>query len=126
MKRIRLFSLLFLLPFFLGAQTMRQADTQFASQQYFLALQTYQSAFKKCSKAEVGRNYYQQAECLRMMSDWNRAKIYYDKAIRANYTNDMAHFYLAQMHQMSGEYGEAITEYEIYKKLVPSDTAADT
>jgi peptidoglycan-associated lipoprotein len=124
MKRFKLFSLLFLLPFFMSAQTMRQADNLFASQQYFQALQTYQSAFKKCSKAEVGRNYYQQAECLRMMSDWNRAKIYYDKAIRANYTNDMAHFYLAQMHQMSGEYSEAIAEYGIYQKLIPSDPAA--
>lgn len=125
MKRIRLFSFLILLPAFFNAQSIRQADTQFDSQQYFQALQTYKAVLKKCNKTEQARDYFQQAECYRMMSDWNMAKVYYDKAIRAKYPDDKAHLYLAQMHQMSGEYGEAITEFGIYKTLVPSDPAAD-
>src|SRR6187551_618939 len=113
MKRIRLFSILLLLPAFISAQSaLRQADQHFASQQYFLALQSYKAAYaKNISKPDKARNLYQQAECYRMMSDWRTAKVFYDKAINAKYPNDRAHLYLAQAHQMGGEYLEAIDEF---------------
>ncbi len=127
MKRIRLFSILILLPFVLAAQNnLREADQQFASQQYFGALQYYKAAISKnISKSEKARDLFQQAECYRMMSDWNMAKVYYDKAIQAKFPDDRAHLFLAQAHQMSGEYSEALEEFNKYKILVPSDPAAD-
>jgi peptidoglycan-associated lipoprotein len=128
MKRIQLFILLLLIPLFINAQSkLRQADQAFNSQQYFIALQLYKGAYaeRTKSKADIPRNFFQQAECYRMISQWQMAKIYYDKAIRANYPDDHARLYLAQMHQMAGEYQDAISDFEIYHKLVPSDPAAD-
>ncbi|CAN5239707.1 OmpA family protein [soil metagenome] len=127
MKRIRLFSLFLLLPFLAPAQgTIKQGDQQFAAQEYYLALQSYQSALgKKISKEDKARDYFMQAECYRMISDWTAAKMNYDKAIRAKHTDDRAHLYLAQCMQMNGDYAAAITEFGNYKTLVPSDPAAD-
>ncbi|HET6990411.1 MAG TPA: OmpA family protein, partial [Bacteroidia bacterium] len=57
-------------------------------------------------------------------SQWDPAKICYTKAINAKYPNDKARLYLAQMHQMKGEYQDAIDDFKIYQSLVPSDSAA--
>ena len=128
MKRIRLFTLLLLVPFIGFAQNaLRQGDQQFYSQQYFLALQSYKAAsIKKISKPEKSRCYFQQAECYRMMSDWNMAAQCYDRAINQGYPDDKSHLYLAQALQMSGSYNRALEEFNKYKNLVPSDPAADT
>ncbi|CAN5774821.1 OmpA family protein [soil metagenome] len=127
MKRIRLFLLLLLVPFIGFAQSaLKQGDQQFYSQQYFLALQSYKAAsIKKISKPEKSRCYFQQAECYRMMSDWNMAAQCYGRAINQGYPDDKAHFYLAQALQMNGEYSKALPEFNAYKTLVPSDPAAD-
>ncbi|MDQ3108996.1 MAG: OmpA family protein [Bacteroidota bacterium] len=126
MKRIRLFTILLLLPLFISAQSLRDGDRQFESQQYFLALQSYKAAYaKNISKPEKARDIFQQAECYRMLSQWPMAIDYYDKAIKMNYPDDRSHLYLAQSYQMNGEYGRGLNEFQKYKTLVPSDPAAD-
>ncbi len=126
MKRIRLFTILLLLPVFIFAQTARQADQQFEAQQYFLALQTYKAALAKTkSQPEKARNYFQQAECYGMMSKWGMDAQTYYRAIAQGHTNDKSHLLLAQALQMNGEYLKAIDEFNKYKILVPSDPAAD-
>lgn len=126
MKRIRLFTILLLLPVFIFAQSTKQADQQFEAQQYFLALQSYKAALAKTkSKPEKAKNFFQQAECYRMMSNWNMAMQCYDRAINQGHTNDKAQLYLAQAYQMNGEYSKALPEFNKYKQLVPSDPAAD-
>lgn len=128
MKRFRLFPMIgmLLLPALISAQSLRDADEQFYSKQYFLALQTYKAAYaKNISKSEKARDLFQQAECYRMMSDWSMAIVYYSKALNAKYPDDKAHLYLAQAYQMNGEYQKALSEFGEYKTRVPSDPAAD-
>ncbi len=128
MKRVPLFLCLFLIPLFTSAQgKMHQADQAFDVQQYYLALQIYKSAYaqNQKSKNEVPRNYFQQAECYRMISQWNNAEAYYQKAIKAKYSDDRVWLYAAQMRQMNGEYLLAIDDFNKYKLLVPSAPAAD-
>jgi peptidoglycan-associated lipoprotein len=126
MKRLRLFTILLLLPFFIAAQTLRDGDKQFAAQQYFLALQSYKAAYaKNISKPEKARDIFQQAECYRMLSQWPMAIQYYEKAINLGFPDDRTHLYLGQCYQMNGEYGRGIVAFEKYKTLVPSDPAAD-
>ena len=127
MKRIRLFIAALLFPAFVFAGGgMREADKQFAAQQYWSAISAYQSVLgtKGISKTDVARAYFQIGECDRMLSDWKNAKNFYSKAINAKYPDDKEWLYLAQDEQMLGEYQQAIQDYTTYQTLVPSDPAA--
>ncbi|HRD40349.1 MAG TPA: tetratricopeptide repeat protein, partial [Bacteroidia bacterium] len=59
------------------------------------------------------------------INDMKSAETYYQKAITAKYPDPVAVLRLADCLKAQGKYPEAITEYNNYKKLNPSDPRGD-
>ncbi len=132
MKLIKLLSavVLFMLAFTLNANAqknyIRDADRAFDNQQYFNASDLYKKGIAKIkNKQEKARITFQIAECYRMMNDWKQAESWYSKAIKAKHTNDKMYLYFAESKKINMKYDEAITAFQDYQKLVPSDPAGE-
>jgi peptidoglycan-associated lipoprotein len=105
---------------------IRDADKAFDSQQYFTASDLYKKGMAKIkNKQEKARITYQIAECYRMMNDWKQAESWYGKAIKAKHNNDKMYLYFAEAKKINMKYDEAITAFQDYQKLVPSDPAGE-
>ncbi|MEO5643445.1 MAG: OmpA family protein [Bacteroidia bacterium] len=121
---------IFMLAFTVNAHAqknyIRDADRAFESQQYYNASDLYKKGMAKIkNKQEKARITFQIAECYRMMNDWKQAESWYSKAIKAKYTNDKMYLYFAEANKINMKYNEAITAFQEYQKLVPSDPAGE-
>lgn len=132
MKLMKLLSVvvIFMLAFTVNAHAqknyIRDADRAFESQQYYNASDLYKKGMAKIkNKQEKARITFQIAECYRMMNDWKQAESWYSKAIKAKYTNDKMYLYFAEANKINMKYNEAITAFQEYQKLVPSDPAGE-
>jgi peptidoglycan-associated lipoprotein len=132
MKLIKVLSavVIFLLAFSVGGHAqknyIRDADKAFDSQQYYNASDLYKKGMAKIkNKQEKARITYQIAECYRMMNDWKQAESWYGKAIKAKHNNDKMYLYYAEAKKINMKYDEAITAFQDYQKLVPSDPAGE-
>lgn len=105
---------------------IRDADKAFDNQQYYNASDLYKKGIAKIkNKPEKARITFQIAECYRMMNDWKQAESWYSKAIKAKHTNDKMYLYFAEAKKINMKYDEAITAFQDYQKLVPSDPAGE-
>lgn len=70
---------------------------------------------------------FKTAECYRQTENPKQAHEWYDKAILLKYqqVEPLIFFYNAEMLRIMGNFKDAITNYNEYKKLVPDDTRAD-
>lgn len=132
MKLMKLLSavVIFMLAFSVNAHAqknyIRDADRAFESQQYYNASDLYKKGMAKIkNKQEKARITFQIAECYRMMNDWKQAESWYSKAIKAKHTNDKMYLYFAEANKINMKYDEAITAFQEYQKLVPSDPAGE-
>jgi len=131
MKLVKLFAtLMFFLVFSVGAYAqknyVKDADKAYEAKQYYTAIDLYKKALAKIKKKEEkARATYQIAQCYRAMNDWKQAESWYAKAIKAKYPDDKAILYLAEAKKINQKYDEAITEFQNYKKAVPSDPAGE-
>ncbi|HEU4717234.1 MAG TPA: OmpA family protein [Bacteroidia bacterium] len=130
LKKVLSVVVVFLLAFTYRAYAqknyIRDADRAFESQQYFNASELYKKGMAKIkNKQEKARITYQIAECYRYMNDWKQAESWYGKAIKAKYTNDKMYLYYAEAKKINKKYDEAITAFQDYQKMVPSDPAGE-
>lgn len=104
------------------------ADQQFARGEYFDASKTYRGVYNKLNPREDrelrGRVAYQLATCYRKLNMAARASAAYQNAIRYEYPDSMAHYYLGRSLQMEGKYGPAINAYRTFLEYAPDDLLA--
>lgn len=104
------------------------ADQQFARGEYFDASKTYRGVYNKLNPREDrelrGRVAYQLATCYRKLNMAARASAAYQNAIRYEYPDSMAYYYLGRSLQMEGKYGPAINAYRTFLEYAPDDLLA--
>jgi len=97
------------------SRKMIKADKAFDLEQYVKAAELYKKAYQKTKiraiKAEI---IFKQAECYRMSGNVKRAESYYNRAIKAKYTDAIVYLYYADVLRMQGDYDDAALQYRKY------------
>ncbi len=100
----------------------KDADQQFENEAYYDAIELYKKAYSKSKKpSEKARILFRIAESYRKTTNSEQAEVWYRKAIKAEYDDPMAIFYLAQSLKSQGKYEEALKEFRNYKEKKPDD-----
>lgn len=124
-----LFSAILLLcatTLFAQTKNTKNADMEFSNEQYSAAIESYKKAYSsEGSVVEKARIIFQVAECYRLMADYETAKGWYEKALRAKHQDPKIYLYLAECYKQEGKFKDAITKYNEYKKSNPKDPAAE-
>lgn len=123
---------LFLIFIFLGNSLLAQkkataaADAQYESQSYFEAISLYKSSYTK-EKSAAGKKkiLYRIGHSYFMIQDYDNAKSWLSKAIKAGYKDPIAQYYYAETLKRQGLYDEAIVEFKKYQELDSSDKRAE-
>lgn len=104
------------------------ADEQFGRGEYFDASKTYRAVYNKLNPKEErelrGRVAYQLATCYRKLNMAARATASYQNAIRYDYPDSMAYYYLGRSLQAEGKYQAAIDAYRQFLDYIPDDRLA--
>ncbi len=101
---------------------LETADNSFKKGNFYIAIDEYKEAYvKERDKSKKSEIIFKTAECYRMANDVKQAEIWYDKAIKANYSDPLAVLYYAQALKVNGKYPEAIVEFNKYTQLNSSD-----
>lgn len=106
-----------------------KADNLFDQKRYVEALESYQNAYKKVksNRAEKNRINFQIGECYRMMNNYPKAELIYNRLIKnARYyiVEPKIYYYLAEMYRFQNEFEKAAQNYDNYLKLQPDDDLA--
>lgn len=114
----------------LNAQILRDADNLFRDCQYEKSLEAYKKGIKKLSsnRVEIQRATFQIAECYRIMGDLKKAEQQYLRLEKKNYQKDnpIILFHLGSIYNLRGEYDQALSYYNKFKKRAADDSRADT
>lgn len=104
------------------------ADEQFGRGEYFDASKTYRAVYNKLNPKEErelrGRVAFQLATCYRKLNMTARATASYQNAIRYDYPDSMAYYYLGRSLQAEGKYQPAIDAYRQFLEYSPDDRLA--
>ena len=102
------------------------ANEQYERGEYYDASVTYKKVYNKLRKKEErplrGQVAYQLATCYRLLNMSTRAGAAYQNALRYEYPDSTAHFYLAQSLHRQGKYAAAIKEYQAFLEMNPTDS----
>jgi peptidoglycan-associated lipoprotein len=110
----------------MAQKVLDKADEAFTNHQYYTAVELYKQAYTSAKKAEVkAKILYRTAFAYQEINDMKSAETYYQKAIAAKYPDPEAVVRLADVLKSQGKYPEAITEYQNFKKMAPSDPRGD-
>ena len=108
---------------------LSEADAQYARGEYYDASNTYRKIYNKLTKREErplrGEVAFKMGECYRRLNMSARAAAAYQNAIRYQYPDSMAIFYMAQAQQAEGKYAQAIKNYEEFLALKPKFRLAE-
>ncbi len=108
------------------SKNTKNADAEFANEQYSSAIESYKKAYSsEGSVVQKARIIFQIAESYRLMADYESAKGWYEKAIRAKHQDSKSYLYIAECYKQEGKFKEAIEKYTEYKKANPKETTAD-
>lgn len=118
MRNVRLtFSLILSLLFASTAfsqSKLSKADAEFRNEGYYEAAELYKDAYSKLTKKgdreELGRALYRIGECYRMITDYQAAIEWYDKAVTARYHKEDPDVYF--------NWGECLKETEKFDEAV--------
>ena len=114
----------------LNAQILRDADNLFRDCQYEKSLEAYKKGIKKLSsnRVEIQRATFRIAECYRIMGDLKKAEQQYLRLEKKNYQKDnpIILYHLGNIYNLRGDYDQALSYYNKYKKRAPEDARADT
>lgn len=114
----------------LNAQILRDADNLFRDCQYEKSLEAYKKGIKKLSsnRVEIQRATFRIAECYRIMGDLKKAEQQYLRLEKKNYQKDnpIILYHLGNIYNLRGEYDQALSYYNKYKKRAAEDPRADT
>ena len=107
---------------------LKDANEQLARGEYYEASQTYRKIYNKLTKredrAQRGEVAYNLATCYRKMNQSARAAAAYQNAIRYDYPDSMAFYYLGRSLQADGRYAQAINAYSTFLEWRPDDRLA--
>lgn len=111
-----------------GAESnVKKGDAFYAIGEYFDASAEYKKAYSRTptkDKEKRGERAWKLAECYRKINNTAKALGAYQNAVRYAYPDSMAIFYLAQMQHRTGEYKNAIKNYQRFLDSVPDNTRA--
>ena len=113
-----------------GCKTAKLSDAndQFARGEYFEASKTYRKIYNKLTKkedrAQRGEVAYMLATCYRKLNQAARASAAYQNAIRYQYPDSMAYYWLGRSLQAEGKYTQAINAYSTFLEWKPDDRLA--
>ena len=107
---------------------LKTADEQFARGEFFDASKTYRAVYNKLNsrdeRPQRGEVAYKLATCYRRLNQAARASAAYANAIRYEYPDSVAWYYLGRPLQMEGKYQPAIDAYNKFLEYVPDDQLA--
>ncbi len=121
---IPLFFLLFSSEIYSQNRRTIKADNAFKMKQYSAALEHYKKAYKKAQrkdKREATRILFQTGLCYKFLNEPRRAETFLRRAIRGNYPDPIAIFYLAEVLMQNEKYEDALAQFKIYSEKVPDD-----
>lgn len=109
-----------------GGRLADEADDAYNKGFYFNAIELYKKAYTVEKKAPVKAELiFKVAESYRMIGDVQQAQVWYEKANKAQFTDPIAHFWIAEMLRQQGKYADAIASYNRYKEKKSNDPRAD-
>ena len=104
------------------------ANEQYARGEFYDAAQTYRKVYITTNPRKErklrGEIAFKMAECYRHINMAPRSSAAYQNAIRYDYPDSMALFYLARSQQYEGKYKEAIKNYQAYLETNPQSSLA--
>lgn len=107
---------------------LQQAREQMARGEYYAAAQTYRKVYGKLTARDQrplrGEVAYELATCYRRLNQAPRASAAYQNAIRYEYPDSMAFYWLGRSLQAEGKYQQAIDAYTQFLMWKPSDALA--
>lgn len=112
---------------FTGCKSAKLVDAEaaYARGEYFEAQKIYKKVYNRLTKKEDrplrGEVAYQLGLCYDKLNMGARASAAFQNALRFEYPDSMAYFYLAKSLQSEGKYAPAIKAYEDFLSLVPGD-----
>ncbi len=108
---------------------LRDADEAFDRGEYYDASVIYRKVYNKLTKREDrwlrGEVAYMMGLCYRKLGQSSRASAAFQNAIRYEYEDSMALFYLAEAQHHEGKYSEAISNYHEFLALRPGHYASE-
>lgn len=123
-------SLSLLLTALCGCKTpkLSEANEQMERGEFFNAAKTYRAVYNKLSPKNErelrGVVAYRLATCYRRLNQAPRASAAYQNAIRYEYPDSMAFYYLGRSLQAEGKYNPAIDAYTAFLEWRPDDALA--
>ena len=107
---------------------LTEANEQYARGEYFNASKTYRAVYNKLNakqdRALRGEVAFQLGNCYRKLNMAARASAAYQNAVRYDYPDSTAYYYLGRSLQMEGKYQLAIDAYEKYLEKDPTNRLA--
>ena len=107
---------------------LSEANAQFGRGEYFNASKTYKAVYNKLSPKKDrelrGEVAYQLGTCYRRLNMAPNASAAYQNAIRYEYPDSMAFYYLGRSLQAEGKYQPAIEAYNTFLEWKPDDQLA--
>lgn len=104
------------------------ANEQYARGEFYDAAQTYRKVYSKTNPRKErklrGEVAFKMGECYRRINMAARSSAAYQNAIRYDYPDSMALFYLARSQQFEGKYKDAIKNYQAYLETNPQSSLA--
>ncbi|MCQ2959789.1 MAG: OmpA family protein [Bacteroidales bacterium] len=119
-----IFFIAFLSPNVFCQRTLQKiADNALKANEYTFAINNYKSLFSQIEnedplKATIA---YKIGYCYRHISEPLHAQLWLNKAIELNYQDPIVYLYCADAMRMNQNFDKAITYYNKYNELVPSD-----
>ncbi len=92
-----------------------KADEAFENHEYFSAVTLYKQALSGSPDETKGYIFYRAGEASQEINDYKEAESYFQKAIKANYTEPLVYLKLAEVLKIESKYDESIIEYKNYK-----------
>ena len=104
------------------------ANEQYARGEFYDAAQTYRKVYGKTNPRKDrklrGEIAFKMGECYRRINMAARSSAAYQNAIRYEYPDSMALFYLARSQQYEGKYKDAIKNYQAFLETNPLSSLA--
>lgn len=98
------------------------ANAAFAQERYYEAIDHYKKAYTRQNDLqEKAFVIFRIAECYRMADNPRQAEVWYSKAIKANYKDPIAIYYLAESKKLNGKLEDAGDFYKDYAEKAPKD-----
>lgn len=102
----------------------KKADPLYDAHNYYAAIDEYKAAFsKEKNKAEKAEINFRLAVCYYEIKQMKRAIRTFDKCVSYKYAdeNPIVYLYLGWAHKSLGQYEDALTHFNTYNEMVPTD-----